>query len=328
MSLKNEPLTNAPQFSRGAPLIRRTEICIALAFAVAAISPCKAFAIVGQTYNVPPGPAPSTLASGDILNVFPGGLVAGNANLNVGAGSAVNIQGGTITSEVDSFGEVNLYSGAINSILISRPGSTLNVHGGALGAGSINSSATWNLFGGQIFTPISVQGASVININGAEIGGGISMYGGTINLSKGSLGAGIGPVVDTQFNMTGGTLDHFQFGNGSVWDLSGGLTPGHYEVSVLHIRAASAFISGVPISAPLGQEMTITQRNVTLSGVLQDGSPNSLDLTSAFGGIRDFVPVEATVTVTLVPEPATAITNAVASICLFFNLSAHAVRNP
>lgn len=298
--------------------MRRTGICIALAYAVSAFSPCEAFAIVGQTYNVPSGPAPSTLASGDVLNIFPAGLVAGDANLNVGAGSVVNIQGGTITSEVDSFGEVNLYSGAINSILISRPGSTLNVYGGSLGAGSINSSATWNLFAGQIATPISVQGTAVINIEGAEIGGGISMFGGTINLSEGSLGAGIGPVVDTQFNMTGGTLHHFQFGNGSVWNLSGGSIPGHYEVSVLNIRATSAFLSGVPISTPLGQETTITQRNVTLSGVLQDGSPYSLDLTSTFGGIGDFVPVEATVTVTLVPEPATAMTIAIASICLFF----------
>lgn len=49
------------------------------------------------------------------------------------------------------------------------------------------------------------------------------------------------------------------------------------------------------------EALTITDRNVTLSGVLADGSAFAFDLNSAFVPGTDFFATLATLTVTLVP---------------------------
>ena len=53
----------------------------------------------------------------------------------------------------------------------------------------------------------------------------------------------------------------------------------------------------------LGETLVISERDVTLLGILADGSPFSFDLNSNFSFSSDFFSSDATLTVTLIPEP-------------------------
>ena len=93
---------------------------------------------------------------------------------------------------------------------------------------------------------------------------------------------------DTELNISGGT-----FGDGFVV-LSG----------QVNLRGSEFSIDGMPVSnLQSGQTVTIAERGLTLSGVLSDGEPFSVDLNSDANDIippsEDFFSRSATLTVTL-----------------------------
>ena len=85
-------------------------------------------------------------------------------------------------------------------------------------------------------------------------------------------------------------------------NISGGSVGGQFEArsgSKVNLFGTDFLIDGVALTEPsVGEAFGLTDRGVLLSGVLADGSPFQFDVSS-----RYFSP-DATLTLTLVPEPA------------------------
>jgi hypothetical protein len=76
--------------------------------------------------------------------------------------------------------------------------------------------------------------------------------------------------------------------------------------STINLRGISFFLEGVELTGLVPNEaFTVTDRNVTLTGVLADRSPVDFDLSSDPGNDGDFFDTNATVTVTPVPLQST-----------------------
>ena len=150
---------------------------------------------------------------------------------------------------------------------------------------------------------------SEVNISGGTVGDIFtSLSNSEVNISGGTVGdffdAGIGSVV----NISGGTVGNFFTANsGSEVNISGGTVGNDFFAifgSEVNIFGSEFFIDGVELETLLlGEAFTITDRDVTLSGLLADGEQFGFELGSA-DSLDDFFSSEATLTVTLtVPEP-------------------------
>ena len=86
-------------------------------------------------------------------------------------------------------------------------------------------------------------------------------------------------------------------------NISGGTVGDNFDAglrSVINITGREFFIDGVEINGlVLDEPLTITDRNVTLSGLLADGQPFSFDLNAVNTAGNDSLDPEATLTVTL-----------------------------
>jgi len=145
-----------------------------------------------------------------------------------------------------------------------------------------------NIFGGTVGTLFRANGGSTTNISGGSVGDRVHAFdGSTVNISGGSVG------------------DFIAF-NGSTVNLFGT----QFVLDSLDITA----------SLTLNEHLKIDDRDVTLSGLLADGSAFAFDLNSAFDD-SDTFQTAATLTVTVVPEPSTL---ALAALGLFWGWPAMA----
>ena len=134
---------------------------------------------------------------------------------------------------------------------------------------------------------------SEVNISGGEVGVGFDAnFGSEVNISGGEVGADFDANSGSEVNISGGTVgDGFAADSGS-------------EVNLL---GSEFFLDGELLDTlTFGDPFTISDRGVTLSGTLEDGSLFSFDLNSSFVGFEeDLFELGATltVTVTVVPEP-------------------------
>ena len=75
----------------------------------------------------------------------------------------------------------------------------------------------------------------------------------------------------------------------------------------MNLFGTEFFIDGQALDLTFGEEFVITDRNVNLSGFLEDGSFIETDLNTVFGSFGgnnpDGAAAGARVTVTFVPEP-------------------------
>ena len=215
------------------------------------------------------------------INVFSGGAVPNgffvpNSFSPTGATNIVgemNIFGGTVGDRLHSFGtELNIIGGTVGDDLSVEFGGVLNISGGTVGDfmfvdGCPSSPALVDISGGTIGNSFFVRASGIVSISGGTIGN--------------NFGVGSSSVL----NISGGTIGHgFAARSGSEVNISGS------EFSV----------DGVVLDTlQFGQAVTITDRDVTLSGVLDDGEPFSFDLNSVSSFPNDFFEPGATLTVTL-----------------------------
>ena len=226
----------------------------------------------------------SGLRAGQSLTLQDGGVLGGNfsaigATLNIEGGvvdgletvgSEVNISGGT----VDGFNafngsEVNISGGTVSDIFDAESGSTVNISGGTVGFGFFfaNSGSEVNISGGTVSGKLGAFSGSVVNISGGTVSG-------RLDAESGS-----------EVNISGGTVD-------DVFDAESG--------SMVNLMGTEFLLDGVLLdSLVAGEAFTINDRDVTLSGLLADGTPFEFDLNSTTNFFEDSFAPDATLTVTL-----------------------------
>jgi hypothetical protein len=223
--------------------------------------------------------------------------------------SEVNIMGGTVGHQFMALSgtKVNISGGTTNGIFYAgRPfGQSsdveVNITGGRVGAGS----------NGGIQSYVG----SVVNISGGTVAP-LKAYGGVVYLSGGLIdipiasGSGVEISSDSIVNISAGAFD--TVGEILVLDgvlnISGGsIITANQEFSAFESGDVNLFgkefrLDGQPIEGQMrGVPLEITDRGKTLSGILTDGSPFSIDLnpTSVPTPGGDLVHPNATLTVTL-----------------------------
>jgi hypothetical protein len=180
-------------------------------------------------------------------------------------------------------------------------GSTVNVYGGEaiLTIGNFHAGSELNIFDGSIEGPLMLNGE--VNLHDGFLGGYSDMFG-VLNMYGGSTG----PSINfNEVNLFGG---HFDAGYRGA------------NNSKLNIHGHSFVLEGLSIDdiAP-GEMRVITERDVTLSGVLIDGTAFSYSLVVDQNSLLSNGELSPTsqVTITMaVPEPGAVLLGAVALILL------------
>ena len=153
-----------------------------------------------------------------------------------------------------------------------------------------------------------------VNMTGGNVGFRFHFYSGSsVNVSGGRISSLAG-YDGSILNFSGGQVDAlFRFFDGSTANFSGGIIDKTrleaWDGSTLNILGSEFVLDGVPLDLQLGQTLVITQRDVTLTGFLADGSAFDFLLDSTFGsGANPFFDSGATLTVTnVIPEPVSAL---------------------
>ena len=249
--------------------------------------------------------------SADVFGVanFSGGTIA--PRFDAEAGSTVTITGGDFGLEFDAYGTVNISSGTFY---------TVNLTGGL----SQNDGVT------PIATSFNAEDGSIVNISGGDFGQFFEAHGGSVvditggdfandfDCQPGCLvtisGGSFGTDFNTRFNsndgdanvtISGGTFAGFFINQGSNTEISGGDfdTFRNDDSGSVNFTGTEFTLDGVPIT-DLGTT-EINDRNVTLAGVLADGSAFSFELDTTVpalleGGSGDFFSSAGSVSVTLV----------------------------
>lgn len=216
--------------------------------------------------------APSVVGGADI-NIYTGG-VAG-AGLDIGAGTNLGVVGGAVGDllRANAGSVLNLSDGVVGNQGQFFMGSQANISGGSLGSSMIAYSGSQiALTGGSIGEDALAAGGSLFEISGGSVASGLNLYASAVvNVSGGSIADGI-------IANAGSTLNLF------VTDLN---------------------IGGEQYALELGESLIVTERGgALLTATLADGSLLELDLNPFFSQGNDAIATGATLSVTLVPSPA------------------------
>ena len=192
-------------------------------------------------------------------------------------GTTVNVDGGTIGLGVDLFnGVLNINSG---SVAIGATG---------IPTGFTNSTNQITLNGGQVGGFFQLFNSSDLTINGGQI-------------------ESFGVFSGSRVTINGGTVTRFpDIFNTGVVDIHGGdiFSIRVFDGGTVNLFGSEFALNGQPIANLVpGQPFEISDRNVTLTGVLEDGSTIETSLNTNFGGFSSSNPdgagADATVTVTV-----------------------------
>ena len=141
--------------------------------------------------------------------------------------------------------------------------------------------------------------------SGGSVGDDVTASGVEVNISGGSVGDGFGAARGSEVNISGGTVGN-NFGafvNGGVVNISGGSVGDGFFArigSTVNLLGSDFMLDGVLLNGLVpGEAFTIVDRDVTLSGVLEDGSAFSFDLNTDFNNLQDTFEPGSTLTVTL-----------------------------
>ena len=265
------------------------------------------FAVVDSTLNVEAG------SVGEGLQLF-------NSELNVSDGevvgflpafsnSVVNISGGNVgNSSVTTGSQLNISGGTTGSFM-AWSGSEVNISGGTvvdldralIFSGYALSDSVVNISGGNLDGFFYAFSGSSVNISGGTLA--VLFSAAEVNIEGGSVDA-FSASTGSEVNISGGTVAFLNVFSGGVVNISGGIVDGQIRAdddSSVNVRGREFSIDDVLLSnLQPGQPFTVSDRDVTLSGLLADGEPFSFSLTdpSPFGS-RAISP-DATLTVTLV----------------------------
>jgi hypothetical protein len=179
-------------------------------------------------------------------------------------------------------------SGALGNDFAAVEG-TLDIEGGTVGTGLEVADSVVNLHRGSIGENFEANSGSLVNILGGSVGINFNANAGTVvNIRGGRVGVGFAASADSVVNISGGSF-------GESFGASSG--------SEINLFGTRFVLDGVPLDAlPINQAVTITDRDVTLSGRLADGSQFSFFMLTRGG----FFSPDAKLTVTrvdVVPEP-------------------------
>jgi len=260
---------------------------------------------------LPNDPLPLGLRTGQMLVVNNGGVVGDDFNADLG--SVVNIIGGQVGSNFEAMGvDVTISGGTVGYEFDAFSGSTVDISGGSVGINfQAHNGSEVNISGGLVGDTFRAANGSMVNITGGVVGDGFRAFDGSeVNIFNGDVGEGFNAFDGSKINISGGMVGaNFQSISGSQVNISGGFVgngfraPAGSEINLLGTRFA---LDGIEFTDVLTMNvpLTITDREVILSALLVDGSRFSFTLNSQFTSGQDFFDPGATLTVTLVPEPA------------------------
>lgn len=269
---------------------------------------------------------PSGLRSGQTLTVQNGGELRDffsvvDATLNIEGGivgrglevtdGRVNVHGGEVGANFwVSNSEVSISGGTVNQRLTVHPHSKVDISGGNVGNIFLTYDSILSISGASTtINGVSILAGSELNLLSGTLVYSLISNGAQVNISGGYVGGTFSSNgVDNMANISGGVLDgpNFYHYAGTV-NISGGTISGEFSArsdSMTNLFGKYFLLDGVPLSGLAeGEAFTITDRDVTLSGILSDGTPFSFDLNSQ-RNLGDYFDPEAILTVTLVvPEP-------------------------
>ncbi|MEN0019391.1 MAG: hypothetical protein AAF747_00750 [Planctomycetota bacterium] len=254
--------------------------------------------------------------SGSTVNISGGSVSSG---FTANSGSAVNVSGGSVGSDFDanSGSTVNISGGSVGSFFNANSASTVNISGGSVGNdANAFSGSTVNVSGGFVGNFFDANSGSTTNISGGLVGTNFDAFSGTtVNISGGSVDAGFNANSGSTVHISGGAVgSDFDAFSGSKVNVSGGTVGEMFAAftdSTVNLFGTSFFLDGAELTElVLGEAFTIADRDVTLTGILADGSAFDFDLNTSltdsvvFG--NDFFDTNAVLTVTLVPTPGAA----------------------
>lgn len=225
--------------------------------------------------------------------------------------STVDITGGSLGHGANAFdgSTVNISGGSVGYRFSAFHGSTVNITGGSVGPSfDARDGSTVSISGGSVGEYFEAYGGSTINIAGGSIGSRFTaLDGSAVNISGGAIGGNFLARDGSNITVTGGSFDSFFLVlEGGAIAISGGSFGDEFIAfpeSSVSLLGAQFLLDGVDITSALtlNDPFTIVDRDVTLSGLLADGSPFSFDLNSTnLFGEEDYFDPNATLTVTLI----------------------------
>ncbi len=228
--------------------------------------------------------APPAAATGQtIINVPPD-----PAPSNVGADTILNLSDGGVLGD---------YFSALD-------GSTVNISGGAVGrCFHARADSTLNISGGTVGHDFIAYYGSTVFVSGGTIGYGFDLDGSTANISGGMFGESFIVNYSTA-TISGGVFgDGFYTGSGSSVEFS----------------ALEFLLDGTPIPGleRVGDSIVLAERGGSiLSGTFLNGTPFDFVLNPSYATGQDYFNPNATLRLTVVPEPASVVLLALSGLSL------------
>ncbi|MFV2069551.1 MAG: hypothetical protein ACC645_21515 [Pirellulales bacterium] len=272
---------------------RATLFCLAL---------CSIFTIQ-QAYgqfttilNIPPDPDigdNQSIGSATQLNLSDGGEIGELFDAGAADGTSTNV-------------EVNIFGGSVGDDFDAFNGSTVNISGGLVGDRlRASGGSVVNISGGSVGVFFDASSGSEVNISGGSVGDFFDARGSEVNISGGSVGVFFDAFSGSVVNISGGSVGiFFDAFSGSEVNISGGLVGDFFRASggsEVNLLGTQFVLDSIDITASLTLNVpfTINDRDVTLSGLLANGSPFSFDLNGTIVSGQEYFDPNATLSVTL-----------------------------
>ena len=225
-------------------------------------------------------------------------------------GTDVNISGGTVGRSLRAYlgSTVTITDGAVEDFLRAYSASAVTVAGGTAGTVFAEDGGVINVSSGSVESLRGSNG-STVNVGGGWVIGSIAANdGSTVNITGGFVTGGVDGLSGSTVNFRGGTVSGLEVGVATL-NISGGSIGSQFVASpggVVNISGTEFFLDGVLVDLETSLPRVIDDRDAQLSGLLADGSFFEIDLNTSFVVFEDFFSPAATLTLILVPEPASA----------------------
>ena len=218
---------------------------------------------------------------------------------------------------------------ALFTTVIDLPGGMLpEVDNETITVGGVDDETTQVNFavGSSVTDSLDILRGAEVNISGGSVAEfSAAASGSEVNISAGSLGDLFFAAADVEINISGGTVGNQFVANGSMVNISGGTVGNRFSArdgSVVNVSGGSIDVAiqardgstvnligsdfvldGVSLDGLVpGEAFTIDARDVSLTGLLADGSEFGFDLNAGFQTNQDFFANGSTLTVTLSSE--------------------------
>lgn len=247
----------------------------------------------GTTVNVSGGSIGERFSMGTLYTTgntvhLSGGSIGPYFSLQ-GNQNALTITGGSLgRAAIVRNCDVDLWDGSIGDDFLAD--GAMHLYGGTVGDDfRLGNDSTLSVLAGSIGANGSAQDDSIANVHGGTIGAGFeAKSGSTVNLFSGAVGGSFVAAGGSQVNIYGGSIGDFFAAMDS---------------STVNLYGTQFILDGTDITPTLtaGAPLTITDRYVTLEGLLGDGTPFSFELNAeGVAAEEDVFDLLATLTVSLV----------------------------